>query len=129
VITEVKRRGLTLLETLLSSFLVVGVIGAVTIGLSYYFTHSLKVEQRQTANDILAVNDVQLRESYFTRELGQQEFDPIERNDKSYQLSLLLSPYKDYDPETLRQVDLEVSWKGRRDRQKVTRRYLVSQSK
>ena len=64
MITEVKRRGLTLLETLLSSFLVVGVIGAVTIGLSYYFTHSLKVEQRQTANDILAVNDVQLRENH-----------------------------------------------------------------
>ena len=128
MIAAAKQRGLTLLETLVSSFLVVGVIGAITIGLSYYFTHSLKVEQRQTAKDILEVNDVQLREGYFTTELGRRDFDPIERNGETYQFSLLLSPYKEYDPDNLRQIDLEVSWEGPRDQERVTRRYLISQS-
>lgn len=122
-----KQRALTLIEVMIAGFLIVSIIGSATVGIAYYFVHSLKIEQKRAAYEVIDRRDAQVRDSLFSRDLGQYALEPMEINGETYKIVLMIGKHDNFDTDKLRAIDYEVTWEGRQGTERLKKRYLIAE--
>ena len=121
--------GLSLPEVMVSAFVASTFALAIFGLLMKFFGSSVFIEERTTAEQICHTALELHEEDSFSHPLDESILEKTTQNGYEYEVQVTFKKYKDFDTDSVREIEVVVSWQGsRKDKNTLARRSFVAKT-